>query len=142
MLAVFLSLSLDVTPTQDWWVLLFIMVANLLFIVAITLPFAWCVALIPDVSQLLPIITMGLMLTRAYWDVNEIPDVEMREVLPLTNRHPFFVLDAYRAVILRGQLPDLHHLSILAVLCLGLPVPGHTLYSKTRYLLVRRVLNS
>ena len=41
-LAVFLSLSLDVTPTQDWWVLLFIMVVNLLFIVAITLPFAWC----------------------------------------------------------------------------------------------------
>ena len=81
-LAVFLSLSLDVTPTQDWWVLLFIMVVNLLFIVAITLPFAWCVALIPDVSQLLPIITMGLMFTSGiFFDVNEIPDVEMREAL-------------------------------------------------------------
>ena len=99
-------------------------------------------ALIPDVSQLLPIITMGLMFTSGiFFDVNEIPDVEMREAL-LTYQPLVFVLDAYRAVILRGQLPDLHHLSILAVLCLGFIVLWHTLYSKTHYLLVRRVLNS
>ena len=141
-LAVFLSLSLDVTPTQDWWALLFIMFVNLLFIVAITLPFAWCVALVPDVSQLLPIITMGLMFTSGiFFDVNDIPEVEMRDAL-LAYQPLAFILDAYRAVILRGELPDLHHLSTLAVLCLGFIALWHALYSKTHYLLVRRVLNS
>ena len=141
-LAVFLSFSLDVTPTQDWWALLFIMLVNLLFIVAITLPFAWCVALIPDVSQLLPIITMGLMFTSGiFFDVNEIPDLELRDAL-LTYQPLAFILDAYRAVILRGQLPDLHHLSVLAGICASVIAFWHVLYSRTHYLLVRRVLHS
>lgn len=140
--AIFLSVSLDVTPAQDWWALLFIMLVNLLFIIALTLPFAWCVALVPDISQLLPIITMGLMFTSGiFFDVNEIPDPKIREAL-LTFQPLAFILDAYRVVILRGQLPDLHHLSVLATICLGFIALWHVVFSRTHYLLVRRVLQS
>ena len=141
-LAIFLSLTLDLTPTRNWWVLPFVMAVNFLFIIAITLPFAWCTALIPDIGQVLPIVTMGLMFTSGvFFDVNEISDATVRDSV-LIYQPLAFILDAYRAVILRGQLPDLQHMTLLAAIFGALIVLWHIIYSKTHYVLVRRVLHS
>lgn len=141
-LAIFLFFSLELSPSRDWVALLPVIAVNLLFIIALALPLAWSAALIPDVSQLMPIITMGLMFTSGvFFDVNEISDANMRDAL-LTYQPLAFILDAYRDVILRDQVPDFHHLSVLAGVLFAFIVFWHFLYSKTHYLLVRRILHS
>ena len=141
-LGVFLTVTLGLTPTMAWWSLLAVVAVNMLFIIAITLPFSWLAAVIPDISQLLPMITMFLMFTSGiFFDVNDIADPVLRDTI-LTYQPLGFLIDAYRAVLLRGELPDLSHLSSLAVVFSVLIGSWHVWFKLTHHFVVRRVLHS
>ncbi|MDB2380672.1 ABC transporter permease [Luminiphilus sp.] len=141
-LGIFLSVSLNLTPTMHWWSLLAVVVVNMLFIIAITLPFSWLVAVIPDVSQLLPMVTMFLMFTSGiFFDVNDIADPVLRDAI-LTYQPLAFLIDAYRAVLLRGELPDVSHLVTLAVVFSLLIALWHLWFVRTHHFVVRRALHS
>ena len=141
-LGIFLSVSLNLTPTMHWWSLLAVVAVNMLFIIAITLPFSWLVAVVPDVSQLLPMVTMFLMFTSGiFFDVNDIADPVLRDTI-LTCQPLAFLIDAYRAVLLRGELPDVSHLVTLAVVFLLLIALWHLWFVRTHHFVVRRALHS
>lgn len=141
-LGVFLVLTLGLTPTMLWWSLLAVVVVNALFIIAITLPFSWLASVVPDVSKLLPIITMFLMFTSGiFFDVNDIADPVLRDAI-LTYQPLAFLIDAYRAVLLRSELPDMVHLVSLALVFSVLIAVWHVWFSSTHHFVVRRVLHS
>lgn len=129
-------------PTLLWWWLIPIMLVNLLLIVAITLPFAWLSALVPDTTHLLPMVTMFLMFTSGiFFDVNEIQNAYYRDLL-LTFQPLAFIIDAYRQIVMHNRLPDLEHLAYLTVFLIAVVLFCHWTYVNSQYLICRKVLHS
>ena len=87
-------------------------------------------------------VTMFLMFTSGiFFDVKDIADPALRDAI-LTYQPLAFLIDAYRAVLLRGELPDMSHLVTLAAVFSLLIVLWHLWFSRTHHFVVRRVLHS
>ena len=141
MLFAVMFLGYGSTVNESWWWLAPVILVNLLFIISLVLPFAWLVAVVPDVKMVLPIITIFLLFTSGiFFDVREL-EPEAMELL-LTYNPLAFILDAYRQILMRAQVPDLEYLLRLGGVCMAVIGVWHIIYARSQYFLATKVLHS
>lgn len=141
-LVAFLVLTGVSSVSSAWWWLLPLTVVNFLFIVALTLPFAWLLAVVPDVQNLLPFITMFLMFTSGiFFDVRQIPDESIQDLI-LTYNPLAFLIDGYRLIFLSDTAPQLSHLLWLSSVLLAISIVTQLVFFSTQYFVTRKVLHA
>jgi len=102
---------------------------------ALTLGFAYLVASLNvtfrDTQQLVTLLLLLLFfLTPIFYDAGSVPE----RYRTLYDLNPFVVLiDAYRATLLRGVMPDLLGLAEVALLAIALVVIGHILFQRASH---------
>ena len=141
MLFAVMFLGYGSTVNESWWWLAPVILVNLLFIISLVLPFAWLVAVVPDVKMVLPIITIFLLFTSGiFFDVREL-EPEAMELL-LTYQPLAFILDAYRQIVMYSQIPDVEHLGILGGIFIAVIGVWHMIYARSQFFLAKKVLTS
>ncbi len=107
-------------PMQDGWLwMLPVMLVNYLMIVGASLAGACLVCLVFDFSLLISLAMIFLLFTSGiFWDVRALPDPVMAEWVVVLNPLAF-IIDAYRQVLMLGQVPDLLHLFVLGLVSAG-----------------------
>jgi len=128
-------------PTRKLLGFLLVAAVNYLAIVPMCLLAALAVVYLADIRMLINFFTLFLMFASGiFWDIHSIPDTDTQNLLLTAN--PFaFLLDAYRAILLRGESPDWLHLGIIAIGSLALLVLTHGLYKAQNNVIARRVLS-
>lgn len=125
-----------------WLWVLPVIVVNYLLIIVCALVGAFLVSYVRDVRMLISMGVMFLMFSSGiFWDVNEIVDPEKREAL-LTYNPVAFILDAYRAVLMRAEMFDVGHMSLLAAFLLGWIIVMHLVYHAFSQSIASKVVNS
>jgi len=81
-----------------------------------------------------------MFISGIFWDIRAVADPELQGYL-FTWNPVAFLLDAYRAVLMYGESPDLSHLGGLILTCLpALALTGY-LYAALRSAVNVRVIN-
>jgi lipopolysaccharide transport system permease protein len=90
-----------------------------------------------DTQYLLGIfLLLGFYLTPIFYDASVIPPVYQ----PLYRLNPMYhLIDAYRAILLRGRVPDLRLLAMLSLLILGLVWVGYKIFTRASYQFVEEL---
>ncbi len=128
--------------SSAWWWLPVVVAVNLLFVVVISLPFAWACAVVPDVKMVVGMVTMFLMFTSGvFFDVREIANPEI-QVFVFSYQPLAFILDSYRQILLLGVAPNVMHLGILAGTFVAMIAFLHFVFHVTQHYLAEKVLNS
>ncbi len=128
----------------DWsWLWLIPLIAvNLFFIIALTLPFTWIVAMIPDVQHTIPIVTLFFMFSSGiFFDVNDIESQFYKDIL-ITYQPLAFIIDGYRKIVIHNQVPDIKHLIILGGVFLSIIAFWMWVFHKTQYIITSKVIHS
>lgn len=128
-------------PTSNWLWILPIWVVNYLLIVAVVLIGALFVCYVPDFRHL---ISMGLMMllfiSGIFWDINQIQDEHIRNIIFLYNPLAFLI-DAYRQVLVYQQAPSALHLMMLSAVLIAIIFLMHWVYKVNSRSIAARVLN-
>ncbi|ROQ20064.1 lipopolysaccharide transport system permease protein [Marinimicrobium koreense] len=125
-----------------WLWVLPVIVANYLLILLCTLVGAFLVSYVRDIRMLINMGVLFLMFASGiFWDVNDIADPAKREAL-LTWNPVAFILDAYRAVLMRGEMFDHQHMIVLSAIMLGGVVLMHLVYRLFSQSIASKVINS
>ncbi|WP_024460084.1 ABC transporter permease [Marinimicrobium sp. LS-A18] len=129
-------------PSWHWLWMVPLWVVQYMLILLVSLVAAICVSYVRDTRILIGMSMMGLMFgSGIFWDLERIQDPVSRELLVTWNPLAY-LLDAYRDVLMRGELYDLHHLGWLAlILAVGL-VLVHLFYRYMGQSMASRVINS
>ena len=141
LLFIFLLLN-DISPTTKWLWLIPILLATLLFILALSFIGATLVCVFRDTMLLIPLGMIFLMFASGiFWDIRDIPDPTASAMLLKLNPVAFLI-DAFRAVLMYDEPPNLFHLVILLV-CVSVTVgiSALILTTNSKYLAMR-VLSS
>lgn len=129
-------------PSWHWlWILPLLLVQYMLTLL-VALVAAVCVSYVRDTRILIGMAMMGLMFgSGIFWDLDHITDPTKRELLVTWNPLAY-LLDAYRDVLIRGELYDLQHLGWLALILAGGLVLIHLFYRFMGQSMASRVINS
>lgn len=103
LLLVFLLIG-DYPPQWSWLGIVYILACQLLLNFGTSYLLSALIPVVPDLSNLIPIITMGLMFTSGiFFDISTRPD-EIQAILRL---NPFVeIVESYREVLLQGNTID------------------------------------
>ena len=102
------------TPSFHWLWLVPILIVNYLMIVACSFAGAVLVCLMRDFTMFISLGMVFLMFTSGlFWDVRAL-EPQMTEAVLLYNPMAF-ILDAYRQVLMVGDVPDLNHLGFVGL---------------------------
>lgn len=123
-LLLFLLVGDGIPPTA--FALPVIMAVQLMF--TLGLGFALCAAnvYVRDVRLFVDVaLVLGFYLTPVFYDTDRIPD---QYSFVLTLNPMAHLVDAYRSVLIEGQLPDAGAFSILVIVCTAVLVAGYAVY--------------
>lgn len=129
-------------PTWHWlWILPLIFV-EYLFILAAAMISAFLVSYIRDIKILINMSMIMIMFSSGvFWDLERIEDPVKRELLVTWNPLAYLI-DAFRAVIIRGEMYDMQHLGVLVLVFVGIIVLMHGVYAVKSKDIAARVINS
>ncbi len=129
-------------PSLHWLWMIPLLVVQYLLIVACTLVGAILVSYVRDIRILINMLIMFLMFSSGiFWDVSQIDDPVKRDLL-LTWNPLAYLLDAYRAVLMKEEVYDLQHLMVLGTVCLMAILFLHLIYAWKSQDIASRVINS
>ncbi|WP_111640780.1 ABC transporter permease [Marinimicrobium alkaliphilum] len=129
-------------PDWQWFWLLPLFVVQYFLIALCTLIAALAVSYVGDMRILINMAMMSLMfMSGIFWDISQIEDPARRDML-LTFNPLAYLIDAYRAIIIRNELYDLGHLAVLGVVCLAGIVFMHWVYHVKSQDIAARVINA
>lgn len=113
MFAILIACGFPVTASWLW--LVPILLVYYLMIVACSLVGAYFVCVLRDFSKLIPLCMTFLLFTSGiFWDIRSIGSQEKIDLI--LNLNPLaFVLDAHRQVLMYQSIPDVYHLSQIAI---------------------------
>ena len=129
-------------PSATWLWLLPVLLVQYLLIVLASLVGAYLVCLVFDFTLVIGLAMTFLLFTSGiFWDVRALPDPQMAQWV--LNLNPLaFLIDAYRQVLMYGQVPDLAHLTVLAVVIGALSLAVLAGYRRSSQFLALRVITS
>jgi len=129
-------------PSLHWFWIIPLFIVQYLLIVMVTLVFAVIVAYVRDMRMLINMAMMGLMFSSGiFWDLTRIADPVKRDLLVTWNPLAY-LLDAYRDVLIRGEMYDLQHLFVLATVFSSGIFLAHLFYRYKGQAIASRVINS
>lgn len=130
------------SASWHWLWVVPVIVVNYLLILLCTLVGAFLVSYVRDIRMLINMGVLFLLFASGiFWDVNDIADPVKREAL-LTWNPVAFILDAYRAVLMRGEMFDHQHMIVLSAVMLGGVVLMHLVYRLFNQSIASKVINS
>jgi len=129
-------------PSFHWFWILPLFFVQYLLIVMVTLIGAIVVSYVRDMRILINMSMMGLMFSSGiFWDLTRIEDPVKRELLVTWNPLAY-LLDAYRDVLIRGEMYDMQHLLVLGgVFSVGIFLV-HVFYHYKGQAIASRVINA
>lgn len=123
------------------WILPVLLVQYLLIVLA-SLIGAYLVCLVFDFTLIIGLAMTFLLFTSGiFWDVRALPDPQMAEWV-LTLNPLAFLIDAYRQVLMHGNVPDLVHLAVLGLVIAVLALLTLLVYRRNSQFLALRVITS
>ncbi len=128
------------TPQASWlWLLPVILVQSLL----ITFCAAVGALLVCLKRDFVIMINLGMVLllfvSGVFWDIGSIPNTKAADWLLLLNPLAF-LLEAYRAILLAGEVPDALHLGVLGASLLVATLVVFAVYQRLNFWIARRVV--
>lgn len=123
--------------TATWLALPLLMALQFLFTLGLAYIVASIHVIFRDTQHLLGIVLMLVFyLTPIFYDASLIPEAYR----PIYNLNPIVhLVEAYRAILMRGQLPPLLPLLFLSVLAGGFLFIGYTIFVRTAYRFVEEL---
>ncbi|WP_341938836.1 ABC transporter permease [Marinimicrobium sp. C2-29] len=130
------------SASWHWLWVVPVIIVNYLLILLCALAGAFLVSYVRDIRMLISMGVIFLMFASGiFWDVNDIADPAKREAL--MNWNPLlFLVDSYRAVLMRGEMFDQQHMLLLTAILLGGIGFMHLLYRIFNQSIASRVINS
>ena len=128
-------------PSMALWYLPLVIFTMLLVILSTGMLAAYITVYIPDFRMVIAMISMALLfVSGVFWDIRALPDAEMTNILLTCN--PFaFLLDAHRQILMYATVPDVSHLSAIALFAFILLLFGHSLFTVHSQKIARRLFS-
>ena len=113
-------------PTSAWWALPILLTLQYFLAVGLAYPLASLNALHRDTQHIVAVLLQLMMfVTPVFYDIHVVPE-GLRQWFYMNPMTP--LLEAWRAVLLKGEWPDAHSLWILSAVALVLIVGGRRIF--------------
>ena len=130
------------TPSLTWIWLLPLLLVNYLMIVACAFVGACLVCMVRDFGLVISLgMTFLLFTSGIFWDVNELADPQMSQLV-LTVNPVAFILDCYRQILMYQTAPDALHLALVGAVFAALIVVMSIVMRRGSQFLALKALSS